>query len=133
MLTNRHVQVGEGKDSFVLAGLDDVVGNGARGPNLARTFAGAPPDLARVLLSHNPGYYPTSHAFADLTLSGHTHGGQITVFINPAELVLRHGLVRGHYFRGESQLYVNRGFGTAGPPTRVGSPPEITALVLTSV
>lgn len=125
-LSNRHVQVGRGKDSFVLAGLDDVVGD----PDLDRTFAGASPDLARVLLSHNPGYFPTSHAFADLTLSGHTHGGQITLFINPAEIVLRHGLVRGHYYRGESQLYVNRGFGTAGPPTRVGSPPEVTSLVL---
>jgi predicted MPP superfamily phosphohydrolase len=132
MLVNRHVRIGQGKDSFVLAGLDDVFGNGVRGPHLTQTFADAPPDLARVLLSHNPGYYPTSHAFADLTLSGHTHGGQITLFINPAKIVLRHGLVRGHYYRAESQLYVNRGFGTAGPPTRVGSPPEITSLVLTS-
>jgi predicted MPP superfamily phosphohydrolase len=133
VLTNRHVLLGRGKDSFVLAGVDDVVGDGVRGPHLERAFAGAPPDLARVLLSHNPGYYPTSHAFADLTLSGHTHGGQITLFINPAEIVLHHGLVRGHYYRGESQLYVNRGFGTAGPPTRVGSRPEVTSLVLTSV
>jgi uncharacterized protein len=132
VLTNRHVQIGKGKDSFILAGLDDVFGSGERGPHLTRTFAGAPPELARVLLSHNPGYYPTSQAHADLTLSGHTHGGQITLFINPAELVLRHGLVRGHYLRDGSQLYVNRGFGTAGPPTRVGSPPEITQLVLTS-
>lgn len=132
VLTNRHVQLGSGKDSFILAGLDDVFGNGERGPHLTRAFADAPPELARVLLSHNPGYYPTSHAHADLTLSGHTHGGQITLFINPAQLVLRHGLVRGHYWRDGSQLYVNRGFGTAGPPTRVGSPPEITRLVLTS-
>jgi uncharacterized protein len=83
-----------------------------------------------VLLSHNPAYFPRSHGQADLTLSGHTHGGQITMFINPAKLVLRHGLVRGHYAFDSSQLYVNRGFGTAGPPARIGSAPEITRLVL---
>jgi len=129
VLGNRHLRIGDRGNtgaSFVLAGLDDVVGN----PDLKRAFAGAPPELARVLLSHNPGYFPTSHSYADLTLSGHTHGGQITLFINPAELVLRHGFVRGHYTKDESQLYVNRGFGTAGPPTRIGSPPEITSIVL---
>src|SRR5262249_20810821 len=110
----------------------DVVGSGARGPDLARTFRGAPPELARVLLSHNPGYFPTSHAFSDLTLSGHTHGGQITLFINPAELVLRHRFLRGRQAGDDRQLHVNRGFGTAGPPTRVGWAPEITSLVLTS-
>jgi uncharacterized protein len=97
---------------------------------LSHAFAAAPPDLARVLLSHNPAFFPTSRTHADLTLSGHTHGGQVTLFINPAELVLRHGLVRGHYTVEGSQLYVNRGFGTAGPPARIGSPPEITRLVL---
>jgi uncharacterized protein len=133
VLTNRHVLIGQGPKSFVLAGLDDVAGAGlpGRGPNMARAFGDAPPDLARIVLSHNPGYYTASHPYADLTLSGHTHGGQISLFINPAQLILRHGFIRGHYSVGDSQLYVNRGFGTAGPPTRVGSQPEVTCLVLT--
>ena len=42
----------------------------------------------------------------------------------------RFGYVAGLYPRGDAQLYVNRGFGTAGPPSRVFSPPEITRLVL---
>jgi uncharacterized protein len=100
------------------------------GPDLTRAFAGATPDLARVLLSHNPSYFPIAKGAADLVLSGHTHGGQITLFVNPAELVLQHGYIRGLYQHGESQIYVNRGFGTAGPPARVGSPPEITRLTL---
>jgi predicted MPP superfamily phosphohydrolase len=133
VLTNRHVRIGDAQHGFVLAGLDDVIGSGPdRGPNLERAFAGTDPDQARVLLSHNPGYFQYSHTHADLTLSGHTHGGQITLFINPAQLILRHGLVRGHYLRDDSQIYVNRGFGTSGPPTRVGSTPEITKLILTS-
>jgi predicted MPP superfamily phosphohydrolase len=134
VLLNRHVRVGDADHGFALAGVDDVSaqGHGGAGPDLARAFAGAPPELARVLLSHNPSFYPTAQSQADLVLSGHTHGGQITLFINPAELVLRHGYVRGHYSHGESQIYVNRGFGTAGPPARVGSPPEVTRIILTS-
>jgi predicted MPP superfamily phosphohydrolase len=134
VLVNRHVRIGDKAAGFVLGGVDDVAapGFGAHGPDLARTFAGAPAELARVLLSHNPSFFPSVQRHADLVLSGHTHGGQITLFINPAELVLRHGFVRGHYLRDEGQLYVNRGFGTAGPPARVGSQPEVTKLILTS-
>ena len=134
VLTNRHVTLGDGGGRLVLAGLDDVMapGFGGAGPSVEQAFRGADPDLPRVLLSHNPSYFPNSQASADLTLSGHTHGGQITLFINPAELVLSHGYVRGLYRHGESLLYVNRGLGTAGPPARVGSAPEITKLVLTT-
>ncbi len=133
VLHNRHVRIGQGRDAFVLAGVDDVAAARyqGQGPDLTRAFAGATPDLARVLLSHNPSYFPTAKNSADLVLSGHTHGGQITLFINPAEIVLQHGYIRGLYRSGESQIYVNRGFGTAGPPARVGSAPEITRLTLT--
>jgi uncharacterized protein len=132
VLLNRHVKLGSGRDALVLAGIDDVAGARyqSQGPRLDLAFKDAPDDLARVLLSHNPAYFPESQDHADLTLSGHTHGGQITLFINPAKVVLQHGLVRGHYAFGASQLYVNRGFGTAGPPVRVGSSPEVTRLVL---
>ena len=132
VLLNRHVRIGQGSAALILAGLDDVQAPrfDSAGPRLDLAFDGLDEQLPRVLLSHNPSYFRHAHALADLTLSGHTHGGQITMFINPAELVLRHGFVRGHYSYEGSQLYVNRGFGTAGPPARIGSAPEITRLVL---
>ncbi|MET0285580.1 MAG: metallophosphoesterase [Polyangiales bacterium] len=134
VLLNRHVKVGDAGGQFSLGGVDDVRAPlyGGAGPRPAQAFAGADPELARVLLSHNPADFEQSHTFADLVLSGHTHGGQITMFVNPARLVLTHGLVRGHYTKEGTQLYVNRGFGTAGPPARIGSPPEVTKLVLSS-
>ena len=46
--------------------------------------------------------------------------------------MLPYGYVAGRYRRDGSLLYVNRGFGTAGPPARVGAPPEITRIVLLS-
>jgi hypothetical protein len=134
VLLNRSVRIGQPGAQFVLAGLDDVAGPrfDSPGPQLEQAFANAPGEFARVLLSHNPAFFPTSRTYSDLTLSGHTHGGQVTLFINPAKLVLRHGMIRGHYESDGSQLYVNRGFGTAGPPARIGSPPEVTRLVLHS-
>lgn len=132
VLLNRHVRIGQRGAQLALGGLDDVAGQrfNSPGPDPERAFQGVPDELARVMLSHNPAYFPHSREFADLTLSGHTHGGQITMFINPARWVLHHGLVRGHYAIDGSQLYVNRGFGTAGPPARIGSPPEVTKIVL---
>jgi predicted MPP superfamily phosphohydrolase len=51
--------------------------------------------------------------------------------VRPADLVLPGGWVAGRYTRSGSDLYVNRGFGTVGPPARLGSPPEVTKIVLT--
>ncbi len=67
-----------------------------------------------------------------LQLSGHTHGGQVNIGVRLADHVLGHPYIAGRYERMGSQIYVNRGFGTAGPPARVGAPPEVTKVVLVS-
>jgi uncharacterized protein len=132
VMVNAGRVIGDRGGAFALLGVDDVWArrSGAGGPDLGRAVAMVPRDLPRVLLCHNPSFFPEAAERIDLQLSGHTHGGQIAFGINPAELVLPFGYVRGHYRRGESQLYVNRGFGTAGPPSRIGSPPEVTRVVL---
>lgn len=130
VLFNSHERVAEGR--IVLAGVDDVWGRRrGRGPDLKQALYGAG-DGPRILLCHNPVFFPEASPEVDLQLSGHTHGGQFNPGIRPADLVLPFGYVAGRYTRESSQLYVNRGFGTAGPPARLGSPPEITKLVLTS-
>jgi hypothetical protein len=88
------------------------------------------PDTVNVLLSHNPNTFDRAAELGiDLSLAGHTHGGQVTLEylsldISPARLITSY--VRGWFQKGESQLYVNRGIGTIFSPVRVGSPPEIT-------
>lgn len=130
VLFNSHARVGEGR--IVLAGVDDVWGRRrGRGPDLKRALYGAG-DGPRILLCHNPVFFPEASPEVDLQLSGHTHGGQFNPGVRPADLVLPFGYVAGRYTRDASQLYVNRGFGTAGPPARLGSAPEITKLVLTT-
>lgn len=133
MLQNSALHVGEGADGFALLGVDDVWGARDRGAraDVHAALAFVPEDRARVLLCHNPVYFPEAADHVDLMLAGHTHGGQIGLGGHPADLVLPYGYVRGTYTRGDAKLYVNRGFGTAGPPARLGSAPEVTRIVLT--
>jgi uncharacterized protein len=135
VLRNEAMTVGDAGGRFALLGVDDVWAerNGYDGRvDLPATLAAAEPDLARVLLCHNPELFPEAAEHVDLQLSGHTHGGQVNFMVHPIDLVLRHGYIAGHYARGDSQIYVNRGFGTAGPPARVQTPPEVSRIILAS-
>jgi uncharacterized protein len=93
------------------------------------------PDTVNILLVHNIGA-DFDHAVElgiDLTLMGHTHGGQLSLEF------LRRGLsfarletpyVSGWYEKSRGRLYVNRGIGTTLVPIRVGARPEITVFEL---
>ena len=132
VLVNQGQTIAEGK--IALLGVDDVWArrrNAAAGPDVQSALATMPQDLPRVLLCHNPVYFPEAAPHVDLQLSGHTHGGQINLGVRPADVVLPFGYVEGHYRREKSQLWVNRGFGTAGPPARLQAPPEVTKIILT--
>lgn len=133
VLTNRgKVVASAGTGGLAILGVDDLWarrrGSG-HGPDLARARSMVPPDMATVLLAHQPPYVKeTVGQGIDLQLSGHTHGGQINPGFTPANFVMRY--VAGVYEHEGTTLYVNRGFGTAGPPSRLGAPPEITKIVL---
>ena len=123
------IRAGDG-GGFALLGVDDrwSVRYGKRGPQLERALAMVGPELPRILLSHQP---PTVDRWAGqvaLQLSGHTHGGQINLGFRAADVFLKY--VAGRYAVGRTTLYVNRGFGTVGTPSRVGAPPEVTRFVL---
>jgi predicted MPP superfamily phosphohydrolase len=133
VLRNDARTIGERGRAIALLGVDDVWAprNGyGPGADLDAAIARAPRDAPRILLCHNPEYFEHAAPHIDLMLSGHTHGGQVNLGISLAQLALRHGLLAGHYQRDGSQIYVNRGFGTVGPPARVGAPPEISRIVL---
>ena len=112
-------------------------------------------DVPNILLSHNPNAFPRAAELGiELTLAGHTHGGQVQVEIlesrfSAAQFITE--FIAGLYHRplrwlsdrptsdfsarimnsnNQSILYVNRGLGTVGAPVRIGVPPEITLLTL---
>ncbi len=96
------------------------------------------PGALNLLLSHNPDVFPTAAALGyDLTLSGHTHGGQVNIEIlsqgiNPARFITPYvyGCYRWSGEGRQASSYVSRGIGTIGIPARVGAPPEISLLRL---
>jgi uncharacterized protein len=115
---------------FALLGVDDLWSarwDGA-GPKLDDAIAMVEPDAPRILLAHQPPYFDSVAGRVALQLSGHTHGGQVNPGFRPADLFIRY--LSGRYERKGSTLWVNRGFGVAGPPTRVGAPPKVTKIVL---
>ncbi len=114
-------------------------------------------DIPNVLLSHNPNSFNRAAELGiELSLAGHTHGGQVKVEIldvslSPARFITDY--IAGLYQRpllmpdvprrmgetiklmpnapkGLAALYVNRGLGTVGAPVRLGVPPEISHIVL---
>jgi hypothetical protein len=92
-------------------------------------------DRVNILLSHNPDTFDRAAELGiDLSLAGHTHGGQAALeFISPelAPCRLVTPYVAGWFRKPGGQLYVNRGIGTIGVPIRIGAPPEITIYQLT--
>ncbi len=136
VLRNERVAIGDAGASIDLAGIDDWRSAGmapGHGPDLARALAGRDPERSLVLLAHQPrGVEEGAQAGVELQVSGHTHGGQIFPFSLATALVYPylHGL---YPVRGDAggQIFVSRGTGYWGPPMRLGSPPEITRLVLT--
>ena len=115
---------------FALVGLDDYYGvkYGARGPDLAGSLALAQKDVPRILLAHQPRMFDAAAGKVALQISGHTHGLQFELAGGAARLM--HKYVAGRYDKDGSVLYVNRGFGVTGPPSRVGVSPEVTKIVL---
>ena len=118
--------------AFDLAGVNDVAGESeGQGPDFALALGDRDTSRASVLLAHQPVqiHDAVKHG-VDLQLSGHTHGGQLWPgnFIADAANPTLAGLER----YGDTQLYVSRGAGAWGPPTRVGAPSDITVVELAS-
>ncbi|MFI8949340.1 metallophosphoesterase [Streptomyces sp. NPDC053750] len=117
---------------FDLAGVNDVAGEDeGQGPDYARALGDRDRARACVLLAHQPVqiHDAVDHG-VDLQLSGHTHGGQLW----PGNLIAgaANPTLAGLERYGDTQLYVSRGAGAWGPPTRVGAPSDITVIELAS-
>jgi predicted MPP superfamily phosphohydrolase len=84
-----------------------------------------------ILLSHNPkAFKPASELNIPLTLSGHTHGGQMAMKKKKgANLAVAHRYSSGEYERGDSRLFVTVGVG-AWFPLRVNCPAEVALLTM---
>ena len=127
-LNNDSTLLRHGAGSFVLGGIDDrIMGK----PNWEGLLAKhGPPHL---LLAHNPDhFYEAESRGVALTLSGHTHGGQIRFANGPAIIrQSRYCLDEGLFAYRESLLVVSRGLGSIVLPFRWGADPEAVLLDIT--
>lgn len=118
---------------FYLVGRDDrdkkrFTGKARR--ELGELMKGVDHSCPVILMDHQPFHLDqTVHENVDLQLSGHTHHGQIW----PLNLITSamYEVSSGYLKKGDTHFYVSNGFGTWGPPIRLGNRPEIVQIKLT--
>jgi len=137
VLLNSHTMIKRGKDSIILAGIK----NWSKKPwhqygNIKAALMNLPDSGFVILLSHDPEEWDEEVAGrtnVPLTLSGHTHGGQIGFEFGKykwSPYALKEELWAGLYQRHHQFLYINQGLGVIGILARVGIWPEITIITL---
>jgi predicted MPP superfamily phosphohydrolase len=129
-LVNQSATLERDGSRILLVGVDDLDAAPGWGPD----FAGAHQGDAefRLLLCHQPnGWRAGRAAGANVTLAGHTHGGQIAVPSRGLNLArLSTSYIAGPYEKGGQLLYVSRGIGVGAVPLRFGVPPEVDLITL---
>jgi predicted MPP superfamily phosphohydrolase len=127
LLVNETARLSHGGHGVEIMGLDDLLGGT---PDLAQALESASGGANTLLLSHCPAYRDRLDADGGVSaacmLSGHTHGGQVTVGRWAPVRPPGSGAYVSGWYRGKGlDLYVSRGLGTSLIPVRLGSPPEI--------
>jgi predicted MPP superfamily phosphohydrolase len=131
VLRNRGITLARGAARLYVAGVDDTW---TRRQDMPAALRARPAGAPVVMLAHDPSLFVEAAAHGvDLTLSGHTHGGQVAVpgatrRLNLARIITPY--TAGFFHQGRSTLHVSRGLGTTGPPVRLGARPEIALLEL---
>jgi predicted MPP superfamily phosphohydrolase len=129
---NRAVRMEKDGHAFWLAGLADQLGPRPGLDDLPGTLTTVSDDAPVILMAHEPDIFPSVPARVAVTLSGHTHGGQIRILgfapVVPSRFGTRY--LYGHIVEDRRHLVVSGGLGTTLLPLRLGSPPELTIVEL---
>lgn len=138
VLSNRAIQLGKNGQPFWLSGTDSIVaikkgrGRFESRADLALALAGITDDAPVIHLAHEPDLFVKIPDRVSLTLSGHTHGGQVRLFgwspVTPSDFGNR--FAYGHVVENGRHLVVSGGLGCSIMPLRFGMPPEITVIDL---
>lgn len=142
VLENDVVRLEKDGQGFWIAGLADQIAllpNKAKGRRELTGLDDLPGTLAKVgdtapviLLAHEPDIFPKVPWRVSLTLSGHTHGGQVRLFgyspVVPSAYGNRYAY--GHVVENDRNLIVSGGLGFSIAPVRFGVRPEILQIDL---
>ena len=134
---NQAVRIQKDGSVFWLAGLGDQralrpLRTGSRRSrigvdDLDGTLALVSDDAPVIMMAHEPDIFAKMPDRVSLTLSGHTHGGQVRLFGYAPAVPTVNGrrYLYGHFREAERHLIVSGGLGTSFLPIRFGSPPEV--------
>lgn len=135
LLTNNNLTIPVNGESLTLLGVDDIQSGTPNADRMGQALSNLPEDGFRLLLSHRPDLFDDARKHdIDLTLAGHTHGGQIGINLMGIPLYpihLFHDYAKGLYEIDRHKLYVNVGIGMVGIPVRLVRP-ELTVIELTN-
>ncbi|SES91436.1 metallophosphoesterase [Anaerobranca gottschalkii] len=127
VLVDQYVKV---ESSFYIAGRMDPTGariTGTPRKGLNQWLVGLDKDLPIILLDHQPNALEEAAEFGvHLLLAGHTHRGQM--FPNRYITRLIYENDYGYSQKGKMQVIVSSGYGTWGPPIRIGTRGEIVKI-----
>jgi uncharacterized protein len=111
-----------------VAGVADAT---TRRPDVGPALAHVPDGAPILLLSHDPRVFPEVPASVALTVSGHTHGGQVGIpGIRQPVIDVPERYASGPAEHEGRHLFVSRGVGTSRLPIRFLAPPEVPVLDL---
>ena len=133
LLQNEHRYIERGKSRIVIAGMEND-GDGKNFPqkgNISKTLKGVDDDDFILMLEHDPSSWRRKiipDGRAQLTLSGHTHKMQFSLF-GWCPLSLTGKEVNGWYNEDEQSLFVSAGLGGL-IPFRFGAPGEVVLITL---
>ena len=133
MLNNSNARLAVNGERISIVGIDDAGRGQANFADWNKALDDVDPDSFKIALTHRPDEWDhTRSAGMDLTLAGHTHGGQVGFRLGPLNLnpvYLIHKYAMGLYSQDRAHLYVNVGVGMVGVPIRMVKP-EVTLLTL---
>jgi len=150
LLRNENKILTINNEKLLIMGMEDTRQSGAKYDETIfnyfdKTVSGAKESLKqsnllyeavpKILVYHKPYFFKDfSKENIDLTVSGHTHGGQI-VFAKAGKINISFAssvstYIEGLYKNGDLNMYVTRGIGTVGLPLRLNCPPEVVILTL---
>ncbi|WP_413035419.1 metallophosphoesterase [Paenibacillus xylanilyticus] len=134
LLQDKVVSLHQGDSEINLAGMD------YRSGQLSKLLMEQDIKKCTIVLIHDPLQANRIQEYADLVLSGHTHGGQLVIpflgpiFLNKAYRSVSHGWYTFNRGNGlpDGNLLVSRGYGTNHLPLRLCCPAEMHKITLKS-
>ncbi len=138
VLANEALRLAKDAQAFWLSATDSIVaiiksrGRFEGRDDLPGTLSQVSDDKPVIHLAHEPDLFVDIPERVSITLSGHTHGGQVRILgwspVTPSAFGNR--FAYGHIIEEGRHLVVSGGLGCSIVPIRFGVPPEITVIDL---